>query len=74
MSRTVQAHCQPVYQEFPGFSGALDKIRRFKDFPVEAQRYVSFIEKAVGSHCSMISLGKSREQTILTDKDFAWLK
>jgi adenylosuccinate synthase len=73
-SRTAQERCQPVYQEFPGFSGPLDKVRQFKDFPVEARRYISFIERAAGVRCSIISLGKSREQTILTDKEFPWLK
>jgi adenylosuccinate synthase len=73
-SRTAQARCKPVYQEFPGFSGPLDTIKKFSDFPIEAQRYITFIEKAVGARCSLVSLGRSREQTIITDKDFAWLK
>ena len=73
-SRTAQAQCRPVYQEFPGFPGPLDKVRKFGDFPPPAQRYISFVEKAVGARCSLISLGRSREQTIITDKDFAWLK
>lgn len=73
-SRTVQKRCQPVYQELPGFSDRFDQAKSFKDFSREARHYVSYIEKEVGARCCMISLGRSREQTIVLDKEFKWLK
>jgi len=74
ISRKIQAQCTPVYQNLRGFSGHLKTIKDFKKFPKQAQRIVHSIEKAVHAKCALISMGKSREETLVLDKNFPWLK
>lgn len=73
-SRTLQAKCTPVYKNFRGFSGDLRALKDFSKFPTEAKRFVAELEKSVDAKCALISLGKSREETLVLDKGFSWLK
>jgi adenylosuccinate synthase len=62
--------CQPVYEEMPGWQKPTSEARKFKELPVNAQRYISRIEELVGAPAYTISIGKSREQTIIRKKIF----
>jgi adenylosuccinate synthase len=74
VSRVQQAKVVPVYKNFRGFAGDLRKLNDFEKFPGEAKRYVKELERAVGAKCALVSMGKSREETLVLEKDFAWLK
>ncbi len=74
VSRTLQASCKPIYKNFRGFAGNLRELKDFSKFPNEARHYVRELERAVGASCALVSLGKSREETLILDKDFPWLK
>lgn len=74
INRLDQARCTPVYKNFRGFKGDLKKCKDFNQFPKEAQAYVKVIERAVGAKCSLVSLGRSREESLVLDKNFPWLK
>lgn len=69
-SRTLQTKCRPVYHEMPGFSGTLRGLKDAKRLPLNALKYVSALEKLLKSKCAMISLGASRDETIILDKEF----
>lgn len=56
--------CQPVYEELPGWNSPTSEIRRFKDLPLRARRYVRRLEKLLRCPASLISVGPRREQTI----------
>lgn len=73
-SRTLQSKCVPVYKNFRGFNGNLKEIHDYNKYPAEAKHYVHEIEKAVGAKCALVSSGKSREETLVLEKDFPWLK
>jgi adenylosuccinate synthase len=45
-----------------------------EQFPDEAKRYVKELERAVQAKCALVSMGKSREETLVLEKDFSWLK
>jgi adenylosuccinate synthase len=62
--------CQPVYEELPGWEKPTDNIRKFKDLPQNAQRYVKRLEELIGCPVSLISVGKSRERTIVRKSIF----
>jgi adenylosuccinate synthase len=62
--------CQPVYEELPGWEKPTDNIRKFKDLPQNAQRYVKRLEELIGCPVSLISVGKSREKTIVRKSIF----
>ncbi|MEK7874262.1 MAG: adenylosuccinate synthetase [Chloroflexota bacterium] len=40
--------------------------------PKGARDYVEWVERRLGLSVSIVSVGKSREQTILRDKAFDW--
>jgi adenylosuccinate synthase len=60
-------------QRLPGFKGAVKGITRYKDLPDAAKKYCRFLEKEVGVPMALISMGRSREETILLDKSFRWI-
>ncbi len=73
-SRSLQMQAKPIYKNFRGFSGNLREMKDFNKFPAEAKHFVKELEKSVHATCALVSLGKSREETLVVDKDFAWLK
>ncbi|MBI4376904.1 MAG: adenylosuccinate synthetase, partial [Elusimicrobia bacterium] len=72
ISRKAQFEVEPIYESFPGFSGDLSTARRFKDLPPGARDYVLQVEKWLKLPIPMVSVGQSREQTIIRDKK--WLR
>jgi adenylosuccinate synthase len=72
-SRRSQGLAEPVYKDIPGFSGPVKGITRYDALPPAAQRYVRFLEKEVGVPMTLISMGRSRDETIVMDKKFRWV-
>jgi adenylosuccinate synthase len=62
--------CEPVYEEAAGWEKPTSDIRRFKDLPLNAQRYINRLEELIGCPVSHISVGKHREQTIVRKSIF----
>jgi len=59
----VQA-CKPIYKEFKGW-GKIDKdAEKRSDLPLEAQKYLEFIEKELQIPITLISIGPGRKETI----------
>ncbi len=59
------ARCEPVYTELPGWQEDISDCQQRDQLPPNAQRYLEFIESYVGVPIRIISVGASREQTIL---------
>ncbi|MDI6826877.1 MAG: adenylosuccinate synthetase, partial [Armatimonadota bacterium] len=57
--------CIPIYDELPGWTEDISAVTRFDDLPANAKEYVRHIERLVGVPVSLISVGPSREQTII---------
>ncbi len=72
VSRRDQLDVEPVYETFPGFSGDLTKVRRWNDLPRGAREYVLAVEKLLGTPIAIVSVGQSREQTIVRDPKKLW--
>lgn len=53
---------KPVYEHLPGWKCDISKARSFEELPKEAQDYVLFIEKAVGSKIKYVSVGAGRDE------------
>ncbi|OGR81972.1 MAG: adenylosuccinate synthase [Elusimicrobia bacterium RIFCSPHIGHO2_02_FULL_57_9] len=70
VSRRAQLEVEPVYESFPGFSGDISGARRFSDLPLSARAYILQIERWLGLPVSIVSVGQSRDQTIIRDKKF----
>lgn len=62
--------CEPVYEEFDGWTEDISAVTKYDQLPVNAKKYLNRIEELTGLQLMTISVGPSREQTI-TLKD-AW--
>ncbi len=72
-SRSLIYDAEPLYESFPGFSGDLSQCRKFSELPKGARDYVLWIEKRLGVPVSIVSVGQSREQTIVRDPRAVWM-
>jgi adenylosuccinate synthase len=52
------------YAEMSGWKEDITKIRSFEKLPINAQKYIRFIEKRVGTRVAYIGVGPGREQVI----------
>lgn len=57
--------CQPVYENLDTWEEDIQGVREFADLPVNAQKYVEFIEKQTAIPITMIGVGPQRDQVIL---------
>jgi adenylosuccinate synthase len=57
-------HCEPVYEELPGWLSPISEARRWEDLPPRAQAYVRRLEEIAGARVDYISVGPGRDQTI----------
>ena len=55
---------KPVYTYMDGWKCDIRGIRKYEDLPVNARRYVEFIENQIGYPITMISNGPKREDLI----------
>ena len=74
VSRRAQLEVEPVYESFRGFSGDLGGARKFTDLPRGAREYVLAVEKMLGVPVLIVSVGQSREQTIVRDARALWTR
>ncbi len=56
--------CEPVYENHKGWQTDTSKIRKYRDLPLNARRYLKRIESLLKTPISLISVGSKREQTI----------
>jgi adenylosuccinate synthase len=56
---------EPVYESLPGWSEDISQVREFRDLPENARRYVDQIERLVDTPAALISVGPSRDATIV---------
>ena len=67
----VLDHAKPVIEYLDGWKCDISGIRVFEDLPVEAQRYVNFVEKSIGCPITYVSVGPERESIIVRGKERA---
>ncbi len=57
--------CKPIYKEIKGWDYINSNSNSFSDLPIEAQKYIKYIEKETRIQISLISIGPSRKETIV---------
>ncbi len=67
---SILEKCQPVYEELPGWKTPTSHIRRAEELPPQARRYVARIEELLSCPASIISVGPSRDHTIMVREVF----
>ena len=65
-----QIKIKPVYKRFNGWLSITSGIKKWKDLPKNAQKYISFIKNYCGVKISCISTSPNREDTILLENPF----
>lgn len=63
-------NCEPIYENFKGWSDDLSDVRCLSDLPSNARCYLDKIEKITGISIKIVSLGASREMVIFVKDIF----
>ena len=58
------ARATPIYEEFPGWSEDIHRVRALADLPETARRYVTALEEHAGVPIVLVSVGAERTETI----------
>ena len=56
--------CKPIYKEFKGWDQIKSNLDSLSYLPIEAQKYIKYIEKETKTPIALISIGPSRTETI----------
>ncbi|OCQ91755.1 adenylosuccinate synthase [Oscillatoriales cyanobacterium USR001] len=65
-SRTF-ARCNPIYETRPGWKKSTEECRTLEDLPKEALDYLKFLAELMAVPIAIVSLGASRDQTIIVE-------
>ncbi|EGJ28807.1 MULTISPECIES: adenylosuccinate synthase [Moorena] len=66
-STSVFARCQPVYKTLSGWQKSTAECRSLEDLPKEALDYLKFLAELMKVPIAVVSLGASRDQTIIVE-------
>jgi adenylosuccinate synthase len=58
-------NCEPIYQDFPGWKKPTQSAKKFSDLPLAARRYVKAIAELTGARLKIVSVGPTRNETII---------
>ena len=66
-SDRVFAQCKPIYKTLPGWGKPTSHCRSVEDLPPEASDYLKFLAQVMEVPIAIVSLGASRDQTIIVE-------
>jgi adenylosuccinate synthase len=61
------AHCKPIYKTLPGWKQPTSECRTLEELPDAALNYLKFLANLMEVPISIVSLGPSRDQTIVVE-------
>lgn len=61
------AHCKPVYETLPGWKQSTSDCRSLDELPKQALDYLKFLAELMEAPIAIVSLGASRDQTIIVE-------
>ena len=61
------ASCEPIYQTMPGWQTPTTECRTLEDLPKQALDYLKFLAELMEVPIAIVSLGASRDQTIIVE-------
>jgi adenylosuccinate synthase len=64
------ARCQPIYEEYEGWTEDISGIRELSQLPPAARRYLEQIERLTQTPIHIVSVGAQRDQTIILRDPF----
>jgi len=66
-SSRVFARCRPIYKTVPGWQQSTAECRTLEDLPRQALDYLKFLAELMEVPIAIVSLGASRDQTIIVE-------
>jgi len=57
---------KPIYEEFEGWDKSAH-VKNWEDLPINAKKYIEFIEEKIGTKIKYISTGAERNATVIRD-------
>ena len=61
------ARCKPIYETLPGWKQSTGHCRSLEDLPKEALDYLKFLAELMKVPIAIVSIGASRDQTIIVE-------
>jgi len=61
------AQCRPIYKVLPGWKQSTENCRTLEDLPRQALDYLKFLAELMDVPIAIVSLGASRDQTIIVE-------
>ena len=61
------ASCRPIYETIPGWKQSTNDCRKLSDLPKQALDYLKFLAELMEVPIAIVSLGASRDQTIIVE-------
>jgi adenylosuccinate synthase len=61
------ARCKPIFETLPGWQCSTAECRRLEDLPAPAMDYLRFLADLMDVPIAIVSLGASRDQTIVVE-------
>ncbi|MEB3310459.1 MAG: adenylosuccinate synthase [Snowella sp.] len=61
------ARCKPIYKTLPGWQQSTEDCRTLEDLPKQALDYLKFLAELMAVPIAIVSLGASRDQTIIVE-------
>ncbi|MEB3163358.1 MAG: adenylosuccinate synthase [Prochlorothrix sp.] len=59
--------CEPIYETLPGWQQSTADCRRLEDLPKAALNYLKFLAELMDVPIALVSVGPSRDQTIIVE-------
>ena len=66
-SARMFAHCRPIYKTLPGWQMSTSHCRTLEELPPQALDYLKFLAELMDVPIAIVSLGASRDQTIIVE-------
>ncbi len=61
------ARCKPIYETLPGWNCSTEDCKTLEDLPAQALNYLKFLAELMDVPIAIISVGASRDQTIIVE-------
>jgi adenylosuccinate synthase len=65
------SQCEPIYEDFPGWTESTFGVQSWERLPANARRYLDRLAEVTGVPLDMVSTGPDRDQTIMLRHPFA---